>query len=462
MDRIFLAIFGGQVRELLHFGGVGEASLALVTRNAALGKEFDNACCIGQRKEALSTFERAHPCLKRFVFPQFLGVGEQGFLEFHELFGQRQHRFIGTAASDAGRHQVEFIAHEIAELIGNLAIVDEIVVQISARILRKLRTDMAGERGIFDQLYLGVGVADQIAALSGLADNIDPLLASWWRDCGYRFALGRFAGFTAAARGESQRGDRGGEDFQTAHVIGPLRVCSLFRKKGFKRCKIMAIDNLAIDQQRRCRIDFQHIRGFVGHLYDGIERRLVCKTDLGLRRCHAPLRHNLVQPEFGIGALHEADDILRLQQVNRGLAELAAIGPLRLCRHQLPVVAEETPLAAAARQQGCCQIHRVAHQVADFKADLAGCDKLVLDLRHVVGLEMRTMAAGVACIFNQLGRSRRVADDVAAFGSQAEGQQPVALGRSRDQRAATKCRSDSEKGQRFFEYSRESGGHICL
>jgi hypothetical protein len=46
----------------------------------------------------------------------------------------------------ARRHQIEFIANEVAEFVRNLAIVDEIVVQVAARILRKLRADMAGER----------------------------------------------------------------------------------------------------------------------------------------------------------------------------------------------------------------------------------------------------------------------------------------------------------------------------
>ena len=198
-DFVLLAIFGCQVRQLLHFRRIRKASLALVTRNAALSKEFDNAHGVCKREEAVTAFERGDLRLQRLVSADLLRIGEQCFLEAHELFGQGQHGFIGTATRDTRRHQVEFVTHKVAEFVRDLAVVDEILMQFAARILGELSADMARQRGEFDQLDLRIGVADQIAALGRLADDIDPLLARRWCNCGDWFALGCFSGIAATA-----------------------------------------------------------------------------------------------------------------------------------------------------------------------------------------------------------------------------------------------------------------------
>ncbi len=119
-------------------------------------------------------------------------------------------------------------------------------------------------------------------------------------------------------------------------------------------------------------------------------------------------------------SLGQITETLRRRRAHQLLIFGVAQG-LRLFEHRILIGEEliaqriENILAAAAGQQGCRDIDRVAHEIAQLVAHLAAIDDLP-DFLRCFGRKIAAMAAGVARIFDQLHLRLGIAHDEIAIG----------------------------------------------
>ena len=116
----------------------------------------------------------------------------------------------------------------------------------------------------------------------------------------------------------------------------------------------------------------------------------------------------------------------------------------------MPLITKEFALATATGKHGSGQVNRVQNHIAHFEAGFSGCNGLGLECGGFLQFEVRTMAAGVAKIFDNLIWGCRIAQNMRAFIGHRNGGKPFAWRRGSGQSRGKRRSAQQEEKQGLF------------